>query len=368
MLAAGEFSGCSFMTMKRILFLLIIFIFVCSCDFSLYQVNDGIYKPETIDEDLSGKISGYEAVKLEELRLEGKTTYDVSSISDIDLVNLLISDFQELINGGYFEHVLSGLGLSSEEFFDPSHLKPRSLQALLELHARNEGIFVKNGYSYLYDVNLEHLDLIASVGFADALKFIFNYASDDYDYVGSQIKADGSVDISFSAYAKGEGVPNAASSGILSVYGDEVQFSIMRMKVNGKDIVLMIPSRGGLKFSGHFSLGKSHVCFVQPSGGAVAGFPALEEQAPVYCKEYLPYRIWVDIKETSLADCSKLYTEIRKMMSLSGPVITEASYQKIRSILWPESTGSEIVLGINFDDGRSIVLKDWELLQFLFAN
>lgn len=352
--------------MKKILFLLILVFILISCDFSLHQVNDGSWKPESIEEDISGKISGYEAVKLSELQIEGQEKYDITGTSDIELASLVIGDLQELVNGGYFEQILNGMGLTSEEFFDSSHLKPRSLQALFELHARNEGVYIKDGYSYLYDVNLQHLDLIASAGFADALKFIFNYAFDDYSYVGSQIKADGNADISFRAYAKGDNVPNAVCSGLFSLTGNAVQFTVMDMKVNGKDLFLMVPCRGGLQFGGHFSIGKSHVLF--PHADSVAGFPPVEEQPAVYYKEYLPYRIWIEIKDTVMADCSKLYTEIRKMMSLSGPVITEASYQKIRSILWPNSTGSEIVLGIDFDDERSIVLKDWELLQFLFAN
>lgn len=357
-----------FRLMKKFLPFVVVLLILFSCDFSLYKVNDGSYFPESVDEDLSGKISGYEAVKLSEIQLEGEEKYDISSSSDVALAQLIVNDLQEFINGGYFEQVISELGLSAEEIFDPSHLKPRSLQALLEIHARNEGIYIKDGYSYLYDVNLEYFDLVASIGFADALKFFLFYSTDNYTFAGSSIKADGSCDISFGCYAEGNDVPKAAAKGLISVNAQQLQFSELEMSISGRKILLYIPTKGGLKFSGHLSLGKSNLVYRETVNNDVAGFPNLKEAESIQKTGYHPYRIWLEIKETDMFDCSKLFREIKAIASAGSSLITESSYQKIRSILWPESTGSEIVLGIDFDDGRSIVMKDWELLQFLFAN
>ncbi|MGN0905789.1 MAG: hypothetical protein ACI4NM_01460 [Bullifex sp.] len=163
-------------------------------------------------------------------------------------------------------------------------------------------------------------------------------------------------------------MPNAASSGLLSVKAQQLQFTEMELSNNGNRISVFVPTKGGLKFCLHFTLGKSHIVYDDAENSDIAGFPALEEPEKKMKAGYQPYRICLEIKETDMVDCAKLFREIKAIATADSSLITEASYQKIRSILWPDSTGSEIVLGIDFDDGRSIVMKDWELIQFLFVN
>lgn len=357
--------------MKKI-FISLIFslLLINSCDFSIYNSNgSSIWKPIEIEDNLSGKMKGYSAIKISEITLDDKAFVDMSDFNEADLLSIVISDLSITSQNGYFKQILEGLGYSVDDFFDSDNLKPRKLQALLELHAENEGFYIKDGYAYKYDLNLEYLDLITSVGFADALKFYFNYSSKDYSYVGTPIKADGNLDLSLKAYGKGENIPSIASSAYLSVLADDVSFASYKMSVNGNNINLFIPNSGGLKLQLHFSLGKSHLLTYKSENNNTAGFPSFEEsEIKTIVSYYYPYRVWFDIKETQMVDCYELFKELKKLLVNSNSLISETAYQRIAQILWPNSSGSNIVLGVDYADGRSIIMKDWELIQFLFFN
>ncbi len=360
--------------MKKILISLICSLWLLSsCDFSIYNTNSSsTWKPIEIEDNLSGRMKGYSAIKISEITLDNNYFEDMSAISEAELLSIVINDLAISSQNGYFVQILEGLGYSVDEFFDSEHLKPRKLQASLELHAEDEGFYIKDGYSYKYDLNLQHLDLISSVGFVDALKFYFNYSSDDYSYVGSPIKADGSLDISIKAYGKGENIPCIASSGYLSVNADDISFASFKMSIDGNNIILFIPNNGGLKFQAHLSVGKSHIIIPNNNNNNndnVAGFPPLSRYVNNSNRAiYFPYRIWIDIKETQMVDCNVLYKELTKLLKNTNSFTNETAYNRIAQILWPNSSGSNIVLGIDYADGRSIVIKDWELVQFLFFN
>ena len=117
------------------------------------------------------------------------------------------------------------------------------------------------------------------------------------------------------------------------------------------------------------SMAQSVLTLREESNG-IEGYPQLDEEAE-YNNYYLPNRIWLSVKESSTFDVREVFNLVKKMISSSGSISNEAVWKKLCGIIWKNQSGPYITMGFDLLDNdsgevRSIVLKDYALLQFLF--
>ena len=112
------------------------------------------------------------------------------------------------------------------------------------------------------------------------------------------------------------------------------------------------------------------VLTLRDESNVIEGYPQLDEEAE-YNNYYLPNRIWLSVKESSTFDVREVFNLVKKMIGSSGSISNEAIWKKLCGIIWKNQSGPYITMGFDLLDNdsgevRSIILKDYALLQFLF--
>lgn len=358
------------MQIRIVLLLTVIISLLISCDFSLGDKNiSAVYPGEGfISSGNTGNLTAYEPVDLNDLIDSDKNPENIGSSSEIDRTLKALSDVFTVLNGSFFESIAKGTGLNNEEFFGYEHIKPRSVSSSFEFHALDEGIRIIDGQDMLYEVNADYLDFIASLECRDFVRFFLNYLiRGRYNYSYDYIKADGKVGTSFKLSSSGTDRPAMIFNGFLNVEAKDLkldEYNFNGMNGIGK---VFISVKGGLKVGGALSFAKSGFMYSvnAPDHG---GFPAIEEGNYEQKFAYHPYCVSLYVRESILADCSKLYDDIVSIMKSGSSLISEELYNTIAEALWPDHGSGNIILTVKYADGVEYVLSDWTLFQFVFAN
>ena len=371
--------------MKKLLFIIIsvVFISLSSCGISLSEEDSGVFVPEEVVTPISG-LRPYVPVELEEVIEENRTVdlpEELKNVSDEYILTLAGSSLSQFFRNGFLKALFEGLGLDLDSMFDSSTLNPRSITGKAELHVTDEGVKLKHEYYNIAEATINHLDVMAEGESANFLKFLFNTLdSSEWPYSQKSANMSGSVGLSmsFGVYGTDRKVPEdktlekASGAFYLDAELNKIKLGTLTTKDSeGNVTTFYFPSYGTMKFKAEMSIAQS-VLTITKETNEIEGYPILNnKEEPEYFNYYAPYRIWLSVKESSEFDVREVFNLVKKMISASGSISNEAMWNKLCEIIWKNQSGPYITMGVDFLDNdmgekRSVVLKDYALLQFLF--
>ncbi|MCI6115594.1 MAG: hypothetical protein MR687_10000 [Spirochaetales bacterium] len=366
--------------MKKVLLVvfLLFLISLSSCDISLSEEDSDVYTPEEVVTPISG-LRPYTPVNLINACDEGREVElpeDIISSSDEGLLAYLEPSLSGFFKNGFLKAFFEGLRLDIDNIFSSSTLNPRSISTKAELHVTDEGVKIKKGYSNVAEALIKNLDVIAEGESLNFMKFLFNTLdSSEWPYSQKSANMSGSVGISTSLGVFDTGrapddtnVESAAFSMYLTVDLNNIKLGKISTK-NSEGVVssFYFPSYGTLKFRAEMSIAQS---VLTTKNCSIDGYPTLNDDEITYKSYYAPNRIWLSVKESSEFDVREVYGIIKSMVTSSGSISNEALWNKLCNIIWKNQVSPYITMGVEIMTGegetRTIVLKDYALLQFLF--
>ena len=369
--------------MKKVfIFCIILIITLSSCDISLSEEDSGVYIPEEVVTPISG-LRPYVPVELDEVIDESRNVVLPEELKDVSDENILMTiepSLSQFFKKGFLKAFFEGLGLDCDNIFNSSTLNPRSITGKAELHVTDEGVKIKHEYYNIAEATINHLDVIAEGESVNFLKFLFNTLdSSEWPYSQKSANMSGNIGLSMSlgVYGSDSKVPEnktlEKASG--AFYFDADLNNIKLGSITAKDSEgnvssFYFPSYGTMKFKIEFSVAQSVLTLCEDLNN-VEGYPSLDKIEPEYNNYYVPNRIWLSVKESSTFDVREVFNLVKKMISSSGSISNEAIWKKICGIIWKNQSGPYITMGFDLLDNdsgevRSIILKDYALLQFLF--
>lgn len=367
---------------KYFIFCIILIITLSSCDISLSEEDSGVYIPEEVVTPISG-LRPYVPVEIDEVIDESRNVDIPEELKDVSDENILITiepSLSQFFKKGFLKAFFEGLGLDCDNIFNSSTLNPRSITGKAELHVTDEGVKIKHDYYNIAEATINHLDVIAEGESVNFLKFLFNTLdSSEWPYSQKSANMSGSLGLSMSlgVYGSDSKVPEnktlekASGAFYLDADLNNIKLgSITAKDSEGNVSSFYFPSYGTMKFKIEFSVAQSVLTLCEDLDN-VEGYPSLDKKEPEYNNYYVPSRIWLSVKESSTFDVREVFNLVKKMISSSGSISNEAVWKKLCGIIWKNQSGPYITMGFDLLDNdsgevRSIVLKDYALLQFLF--
>lgn len=367
---------------KYFIFCIILIISLSSCDISLSEEDSGVFTPEEVVVPIYG-LRPYVPVELDDV-IDERRVIDLpeeyKNVRDEVLLTYLEPTISQYFKNGFLKSLFEGLGLDLDNLFDSSIINPRSITGKAELHVTDEGVKIKHEYYNIAEAIINHMDIVAEGESANFLKFLFNTLdSSEWPYSQKSANMSGSIGLSASlgVYGTESKVPEgiilekASSAFYLSADMNNVKLG----KITTKDSVgnvstFYFPSYGTMTFKAEMSSAQS-VLTIEDNMNGIEGYPTLGGEKAEYSNYYAPNRVWISVKESSEFDFRDVFNLVKNMVSSSGSISSEAMWKKLCGIIWKNQTGPYITMGfdlLNNDSGevRSIVLKDYALLQFLF--
>lgn len=370
------------MMKKFFIFCIILFITLSSCDVSLSEEDSGVFVPEEVVTPISG-LRPYAPVKLVDVIDENRNINlpeEFVGVSDeYVLTNIGFSLFQFFENG-FLKALIEGLGLDLENIFNSASINPRSITGKAELHVTDEGVKLKHEYYNIAEATINYLDVIAEGESSNFLKFLFNTLdSSEWPYSQKSANMSGNIGLSMSlgVYGSDSKVPEnktlekASGAFYLDADLNNIKLgSITAKDSEGNVSSFYFPSYGTMKFKIEFSVAQSVLTLCEDLDN-VEGYPSLDKKEPEYNNYYVPNRIWLSVKESSEFNVREVFNLVKKMVGSSGSIQNEAIWNKLCGIIWKNQSGPYITLGIDLLENetgevRSVVIKDYALLQFLF--
>ena len=367
---------------KNFIFCIILIITLSSCDITLSEEDSGVYIPEEVVTPISG-LRPYVPVELDEVVDESRNVDLPEELKDVSDENILMTiepTLSQFFRNGFMKALIEGLGLDLDNIFNSSTLNPRSITGKAELHVTDEGVKLKHEYYNIAEATIKHLDIMAEGESANFLKFLFNTLdSSEWPYSQKSANMSGSLGLSMSlgVYGSDSKVPEGKTlekaSGALYLDADvnNIKLGTLTSKDSEGNIsTIYFPSYGTMKFKAEMSMAQSVLTLREESNG-IEGYPQLDGEEPEYKNYYLPNRIWLSVKESSTFDVREVFNLVKKMIGSSGSISNEAIWKKLCGIIWKNQSGPYITMGFDLLDNdsgevRSIILKDYALLQFLF--
>lgn len=367
---------------KYFIFCIILIITLSSCDISLSEEDSGVYIPEEVVTPISG-LRPYVPVELDEVIDESRNVDLPEELKDVSDENILMTiepSLSQFFRNGFMKALIEGLGLDLDNIFNSSTINPRSITGKVELHVTDEGVKLKHEYYNIAEATINHLDIMAEGESANFLKFLFNTLdSSEWPYSQKSANMSGSLGLSMSlgVYGSDSKVPEGKTlekaSGALYLDADvnNIKLGTLTSKDSeGNVSTFYFPSYGTMKFKAEMSMAQSVLTLREEPNG-IEGYPQLDGKEPEYNYYYVPSRIWLSVKESSTFDVREVFNLVKKMIGSSGSISSEAIWKKLCGIIWKNQSGPYITMGFDLLDNdsgevRSIILKDYALLQFLF--
>ena len=367
---------------KYFIFCIILIITLSSCDISLSEEDSGVYIPEEVVTPISG-LRPYVPVELDEVIDENRKVdfpEELKDVSDEYILTTIEPSLSQFFRNGFMKALFEGLGFDLDNIFNSSTINPRSITGKAELHVTDEGVKLKYEYYNIAEATINHLDIMAEGESANFLKFLFNTLdSSEWPYSQKSANMSGSLGLSMSlgVYGSDSKVPEGKTleKASVALYLDADVNNIKLGTLTSKDSegnvsTFYFPSYGTMKFKAEMSMAQSVLTLREEPNG-IEGYPQLDGEEPEYNYYYVPSRIWLSVKESSTFDVREVFNLVKKIIGSSGSISSEAMWKKLCGIIWKNQTGPYITMGFDLLDNdsgevRSIVLKDYALLQFLF--